>query len=68
MKTLRVPAEPYLEDFSMTQTSRIKPQHVVIGVLAVAVTILGVLLWQESRTERVEFSIGDQTIELEAEG
>jgi len=52
----------------MTQTSRIKPQHVVIGVLAVAVTILGVLLWQESRTERVEFSIGDQTIELEAEG
>lgn len=52
----------------MTPANRIKSQHIVIGVLAVAVIILGILLWQESRTERVEFSIGDQTIELEAEG
>lgn len=46
----------------------IKATHMVIAGLAIAVAVLALLLWNESRTERVEFSIGGRTLEVEAEG
>lgn len=36
----------------------------VIAVLLVAVGALGFALWQESRTETVEFSIGEGELEV----
>lgn len=48
--------------------SKIRGIHVALAGLAVAVIVLAALLWNESRTERVEFSFGGQTIEVEAEG
>tara|TARA_R110002072_G_scaffold103347_5_gene226794 strand:- start:217 stop:375 length:159 start_codon:yes stop_codon:yes gene_type:complete len=52
----------------MTTPSKFKPTHIAIAALVVLGAVLAYFLWQESRTERVQFSIGDQTIEVEAEG
>lgn len=51
-----------------TQHSKIRGTHIALAGLAVAVIVLAALLWNESRTERVEFSFGGQTLEVEAEG
>jgi len=48
-----------------TQSNRLKKSHVLIGVLVIAGAVIAFLVWKESRTERVEFSIGDQTLEIE---
>lgn len=48
--------------------SNIRPLHLAVAGLAVAVFVLAGLLWHESRTERVEFSFGGQSFEVEAEG
>jgi len=49
-----------------TQSYRLKKSHVLIGILVIAGAVIAFLIWQESRTERVEFRIGDQTLEIEA--
>ena len=51
-----------------TRNNNIKGIHIALAGLTVAVVILAVLLWNERRTERVEFSLGGQTIEVESEG
>ncbi|MEN0652202.1 MULTISPECIES: hypothetical protein [Hyphobacterium] len=48
--------------------SNIRPVHLALAGLAVVIIVLAGLLWKESRTERVEFSFGGQTVEVEAEG
>lgn len=48
--------------------SNIRPVHLAVAGLAIAVVVLAGLLWHESRTERVEFSFGGQSFEVEAEG
>ena len=39
--------------------------HIIIGVLLVAVVILGYYLYQESRTERVQLRIGGSGVTIE---
>mgnify|MGYP003109733145 CR=1 FL=1 len=50
------------------RNSGIRGIHLAFAGLAIAVLVLAVLLWNESRTERFEFSFGGQSIEVEAEG
>lgn len=51
-----------------TSKSNIRGVHYALIGLAVAVIVLAGLLWRESQTERVEFSFGGQSVEIEAEG
>lgn len=38
------------------------------GVVVLVIGVLAFALWQESRSESVEFQIGDERVEIEAEG
>lgn len=42
----------------------------MIGAAVVVILIAGLAyaLWQESRSESVEFQVGDESLEIEAEG
>ena len=63
---MRSNAHDFHKEKAMNSTSRIKRSHLIIAGLVAAVAVLAFVLWQESRTERVEFSFGGETIEIEA--
>jgi hypothetical protein len=47
---------------------RIDTKTIVIAVLAIAVIALGVVLYQESRRDRVEIEFGEDGISIEGPG